>query len=106
MSDRLEKLMDFHRKDPEDTFVRYGIALEYRSLGKMSEALQWLDGLRRDFPGYVATYYQLALTLNDLGKRREALEAITQGIRAAKNEGDGHTVSELHALRGEFEDDD
>ncbi len=103
MSDRLGKLLEFYNQDKNDTFVRYGIALEYKATGDLDEAVKWLEGLRQNFTAYLPTYYQLGETYSNMGQYSKAQTVLEEGIRLARHDNDGHTLSELQALLDEVE---
>ncbi len=102
---RLEKLLALYNDDPNDTFVRYGIALEYSALKENAVALEWFEGLRHDAPDYVPTYYMLAGVYRALDKPEEARTVYQEGLRVARAVGDTHTFSELSAALEELDDE-
>ncbi len=105
MSVRLGKLLEFYEQDKNDTFVRYGIALEYRALKDYDEALKWLQKLRRDFTDYLPTYYQLGELYQLLGDLDNARSTFEEGVRIARTARDLHTASELQAALDEVENE-
>lgn len=106
MSSRLQQLLDFHRKDPSDTFIRYGIALEYTSQQQYEEALSWFEALRTSFPDYLPTYYMLGDLYRRLNRLSEARTVYTEGVAVARQAKDMHTLSEINAALDELEDDE
>lgn len=99
MSSRLDKLLEFHENDTNDEFVRYGIALEYKSMQKFEEAVRWLEGLRQEVPHYLPTYFMLGETYLKLKKKEEAKQVLKDGITLAKQLHEMHTLGELrHVL--------
>lgn len=105
MTSRLEKLQAFLAQDPNDSFTRYAIGLEYASQKDYSKAIETLEALRQHDPNYVATYYQLASFYREQGESAKALEVTSVGIKAARAVSDLHAASELQALQGEIEDE-
>ena len=102
---RLEKLQQFLELDPNDSFTKYAIALEYASMKDYPKAIESFESLRTEDPTYVATYYMLADTYRAAGKPDEAIDVYRSGIAAAKAAKDLHTVSELQAAWDELEDE-
>ena len=51
---RLEKLKEMLEQDPADTFVRYGLAMEYRGEELYEEATRLFDGLIADTPPHLS----------------------------------------------------
>jgi tetratricopeptide (TPR) repeat protein len=100
---RLDQMLAFLEQDPNDSFSRYAVALEYASARELGKAIEQLEELRRRDADYVALYYQLG----ELRSKREewdlAEEAYTQGISVARRLGDTHTLSELQAALDELE---
>lgn len=105
MSLRLQQLLDFHRKDPSDAFVRYGIALEYTSQQQYDNALTWFEGLRIEAPDYLPTYYMLGDLYRRLDRPSEARSVYEEGVLVAQRARDMHTLSELRAALDELDDE-
>lgn len=102
---RLEKLIELLKTDPTDSFTRYAIGLEYRSIKDYASATTALDALRTDDPTYLATYYQLAECFHLAGNDLQAIECFKQGITVARSAGDTHTASELQMALDELQDE-
>lgn len=100
---RLETMLGFLEQDPDDSFTRYAVALEYVSAKDYDQALAYFTELRRRDPEYVATYYQLGQTYVTLERWDEAEEAFRSGVAAGRRAGDLHAVSELAAALDELE---
>jgi len=94
---RLEALEEAVKSLPDDPFPRYGLALEYRSLGRREEAAEAFRGLLGAHPGYVPAYLQAGMLLIDLGRADEAREVLSRGIEVATRAGDTHARNELQA---------
>jgi tetratricopeptide (TPR) repeat protein len=94
----LEKMTAAGSTDP---FAWYGLALEYKGLGRHEDAVATFTKLRAIDAGYVPQYLMCGALLLELGRAAEAREWLTLGIAAARAKGDGHAVSELEtALAG------
>ena len=94
---RIEVLRGFLNDNPNDSFSRYALALEYIKLGQNDEALREFESVVKNDPGYVATYYQLGQLYQKLGQKHEAEKTLRTGITVAAKAGDEHTRSELEA---------
>lgn len=92
---RIDALLGFLNEDPEDSFSRYALAMEYAKLERHDEAIAEYQKLVSGDPDYVATYYQLGKALERLGRAGEARETYRAGIAAAGRKGDAHTRDEL-----------
>ncbi len=103
MKNRLEVLQQFLEKNPADAFSRYGLAMEYLSLGRTDEALSHFRQLIDTNPGYSPGYYQWANLLIRLGRKDEAKKVIQAGLDVTRRSGESHTFSELQALLADAE---
>ncbi|KAB2878989.1 tetratricopeptide repeat protein [bacterium] len=102
MSTRLEALLHLVQKDENDSFSRYGLAMEYASTGDHAKAVETFNELIRRDPLYHAAYYHLAKTYEALGKVREAFAAYETGILIARKLNNQHAVNELIDARDEL----
>lgn len=99
-SKRLEFLSKMAASGAEDPFVWYGLAMEYRSLGRHDEALATFSALRARAPEYVPMYLMCGQMLESMGRGEDARAWLTSGIDAARAKGDGHALSELEGALG------
>ena len=88
----LEKITGAGSKDP---FAWYGLALEYKSLGRSDDAVATFAKLHAIDPGYVAQYLMCGTLLLELGRHEEARAELTLGAAAARAKGDSHALSEI-----------
>jgi predicted Zn-dependent protease len=106
---RREKIEAMLQDDPTDTFLRYGLAMEYRSEGNHDASLAKLSELTKDETPYVPAYFMAAQQLADLGRIDEARSFLRDGIDEARRQGDGHAAAEMSELLsslGELGEDD
>ena len=99
---RLETLLEFHREDPDDAFVRFAVASEYLKEANPGEALAWFERLVADQPDYVGTYYHLGLLYGRLGRTDAAVRTLDAGIGEAARQGDHHARGELERARADL----
>ena len=92
---RIEILKGFLAQEPNDSFSRYALALEYSKGGQLSDARREFEIVREKDPGYVATYFQLGQLYRNMGLTHEAEKTFRTGITVAAKAGDAHTQSEL-----------
>jgi len=102
---RLEKLHEFLKADPNDSFTRYAIGLEYRAINDIPKAIETLESLVISDPGYVATYYQLADCYRRLKEKEKAKTIYQKGIIQARAANDLHSAGELEMAMDELEDE-
>lgn len=94
-SDRIAQLKDFLENDPNDSFTRYALALEYAGKGEIQIALSLLlEVLERD-PAYVPAYQQLGYQYLKLGRLSEAEQVLRRGIEVAREQNDPHAQREM-----------
>jgi tetratricopeptide (TPR) repeat protein len=84
-------------QDPDNTFIRYGLAMEFARLDRTEEALQSFRLLIQKNPLYVAAYYQMGALLVRRGEIEQARHTYFEGIKAAVQKADWHAKSELEA---------
>jgi Tfp pilus assembly protein PilF len=94
---RIEILKGFLKDNPNDSFSRYALALEYVKLSQNDDALREFETVKQNDPGYVATYFQLGQLYQKVGRTHDAEKTLRTGITAAAKAGDEHTKSELEA---------
>ncbi len=97
---RLETLQEFLAANPDDAFVRYGLAQEYLRGNEAEKSLEQFRELLRLTPNYVPAYYHTGQTLEKLGRREEAREIYRQGIEVSGRAANLHAKSELEAALG------
>jgi tetratricopeptide (TPR) repeat protein len=96
-TERLEKLQKMLERDPADTFLLYGIALEHKKLGDGRQAIEYLDRVIAADAGYCYAYHQKGLVYESSGDVEAAKSAYRAGIDAAMKKGDEHARSEIQA---------
>jgi predicted Zn-dependent protease len=96
-SKRLEFLSKMTSSGNEDPFVWYGLAMEFRSLGRLDEALATFEALRARTPDYVPMYLMCGQMLESMGRVEDARTWLTSGVDAAQKKGDSHAASELQS---------
>ncbi len=97
MTNRLEVLKGMVAQNPNDSFSRYGLAMEYAKSGDLEQAIQEYRALLAANPNYSAAYYHGGQALEKLGRLEDARQFYRQGIEAATRTGDSHTRSEIQA---------
>ena len=94
---RMEQIEALLADDPDDAFLRYGLAMEHAGQGDDSAAVAVLRDLieRSAASPYVPAYLQAGQALIRLGREAEAAALLREGIDAARRVG---TPEALHAL--------
>jgi tetratricopeptide (TPR) repeat protein len=96
-SKRLEFLLKVTSSDKADSFTWYALALEYKGLGRIDDALTTFAELRRRDPDYVPMYLMCGTMLAEGGRREEAKDWLSTGLVTAKRKGDTHAAGEIEA---------
>jgi Tfp pilus assembly protein PilF len=93
--ERIEKLKEFLRGNPSDSFLQHALALEYIKAGDDGSArLLFEEILNRDH-NYIGSYYHLAKLLERTGEQELAVLWYEKGMTAARAAGDNHAYNEL-----------
>jgi len=96
-SNRLEVLKTMVSANPEDSFARYGLAMEYVRRGQLQLAAAEFHTLLERDDRYAAGYYHGGQTMEKLGRLEDARRMYEKGIEVTGRTGDAHTRSELQA---------
>ncbi len=97
MSNRLDVLKNMVAQNPNDSFARYGLAMEYGNAGQLEQAAGEYRALLAVNPNYSAAYYHGGQALAKLGRTEEARALYQEGIEATTRTGDLHARSEIQA---------
>ena len=95
MSTRREKIEQMLADEPQDTFLRYSLAMELDKEGRHSESLQIFQQLRDDVPPYVPAFFMAGQQLARLGRVEEARDVLSRGIAEAQQQQDLHAAGEM-----------
>ncbi|HVW13145.1 MAG TPA: tetratricopeptide repeat protein [Mucilaginibacter sp.] len=106
---RLEKLQEFLKNEPNDPFLKYALATEYLRLNDSAKALEYYEDLLNHHPDYVGTYYHLGKLYEALNRKPDAITTYEKGMAAAQKQRDNHAFAELQVVYREaagLDDDD
>lgn len=95
MSKRLSKLEALVAGGSDDPFVHYGLAMEYRSLERVGDALATFERLRATHPEYLPMYLLCGQMLAGEGNTDAARDWLSAGLELATQKGDGKAKGEL-----------
>jgi tetratricopeptide (TPR) repeat protein len=93
----MQQLQQMLQKEPNDTFLLYGLALEFKKANDFQHALEYLDRVIGLDGGYCYAYHQKGMIHESAGNVDAAKIAYKQGIAAAAKKGDQHARQELEA---------
>jgi len=100
--DRISALNDILTQNPNDTFARYGLAMEYAKQGDLDRSLAEFSILLKSNPDYTPGYFMAAQTLARAERVAEAKAMLTDGIASARRTGNLHAQSEMEAMLTEL----
>jgi predicted Zn-dependent protease len=100
--ERLAAFQRFAAARPDDPFTRYALAMQYRAMGRLEEAVQEFQALAHRAPDYVPTWLMLGQSLETLGRGADAAQAYQDGIAAATRQSNQHARSELEDALGQL----
>jgi Flp pilus assembly protein TadD len=95
---RKQQIEEMLAEDPNDPFLRYGLAMEHISAGDDVTAVHCLQDLIAMAPDYVPAYQQLGQSLVRQGRTDEARQAWRQGVGAAQKAGNFHARDEMQGF--------
>ena len=95
MSSRKEKILDMLKDEPNDSFLRYSLAMELEKEGNNEESLKVFGELMESDPPHVASFFMAAQQLNKLDRAEEAKPILQRGIAEASKQGDQHAAMEM-----------
>ncbi|MBV9122177.1 MAG: hypothetical protein JO112_02295 [Planctomycetes bacterium] len=95
---RKQQIEEMLTEDPNDPFLRYGLAMEYVGEGDDEGAVRCFQELLKVAPDYVPAYQQMGQAFLRLQRRGEARQALEQGAAAARQGGDQHAWEEMQGL--------
>ncbi len=96
-NNRIDILRGMVASNPNDSFARYGLAMEYIKAGTLQAAVDEFASLIQVNPSYPAAYFHGGQTLEKLGKIDDAKALYRKGIEVTTTIGDDHARSELQA---------
>jgi thioredoxin-like negative regulator of GroEL len=98
-SSRRLKLEQSLAENPDDAFLRYGLAMQCLREGDIEEGRRGLRSLIEDDPDrQVAAYQQLGQSYVDTGEFGAAATILRTGLTKALAAGDRHAAAEMEQL--------
>ena len=95
MSPRLKQLEELLRNEPNDPFLRYGVAMEHKKAGRLELALEWFAKTLEADATYCYAWYQQGQIRELLGEPDAARQVYERGIAAARQCNDQHAAGEM-----------
>lgn len=92
---RREKIEAMLVEDPQDTFLRYSLAMELDKEGEHDASFVLFNELASESPPYVPAFFMAGQQFARLDRLVEAREVLRSGIEAARAQGDAHAAAEM-----------
>lgn len=103
--DRIERLKEFLKANPTDSFVQHALALEYIKIGDDDTARQLFDSILQRDENYVGSYYHLGKLLERTGDSQGALAVYEKGMAKAGEAGERQAYNELQGAYKDLVDE-
>jgi Flp pilus assembly protein TadD len=97
-SGRLAALERMLEKRPDDTRLRFGVALEYLKAGRAEDGVRELRRYLDEADDEGNGWGRLGAVLDELGRHEEATEAFRRGVEAAQRHGHPTMVEEFREV--------
>ncbi len=101
---RIKQLKAFLLEDPDDTFTRFALALEYLKLEQYDAAENIFTDIVEKHPDYSGVYYHLGKLYETTGRPEQALSTYTEGIDVCRKKREIHAQKELQEAINELAD--
>ena len=98
MDKRLAMLEGLITSGKADSFTWYALALEYKSKGRIDDALDTFSTLRKNDPSYIPMYLMAGAMLTRAGRNEDARDWLKEGIEKANAAGNTHARDEMKKL--------
>ena len=102
-AERIDSLKTILQSEPQNTFARYALGMEYSSAGETDAAVAQFQTLLETDAKYANAYFMAAQALDHAGRTEEAAEWLRKGIQCAHEVGNRHAESEMQAMLDEIE---
>lgn len=99
---RLQTLLEWLEKSPDDVFLHFGVAMEYLSVNNSVEAIRKMEYILNHFPDYLPNYYQLGKQYELQNNNERAIEIFELGISLATQQKETKTAGELRSALEEL----
>lgn len=98
---RIDQLMKFLQLSPNDSFIKYALALEYIKEGDDEKGKLYFEEILKNDPDYIGTYYHLGKLYERLREKFLAENTYQEGLRRSVGI-DAKTYQELQEALNEL----
>lgn len=82
-------------EEPDDTFLRYSLAMELQKEGAHEQSLARFGELMAGAPPHIPSFFMAGKLLVQLERVEEARSVLREGIDQAREQGDTHAAGEM-----------
>ena len=100
---RKEQIQSLLANDPQDQFLRYGLAMELQKEEAYAESEKIFRELMSDATPYVPAFFMLAQQLVRDDRGDDAKPVLEQGIRQAEQQSNQHAAAEMTGFLASLE---
>jgi len=100
---RREQLEAMLADTPDDTFLRYALAMELENEDENERSLELHRGLMEDDPPYVPSFFMSGQQLSNLDRIDEAKQMLEKGIEQANLQNNLHAAGEMRQFLDSLE---
>ena len=93
---RIEHIQEMLKDDPNDSFLNYGLALEYAKINDVNKAIELIIKLLEQDGNYLGAYYRLGKFYEQTEQKNAAVEIYKSGIVIAQLQNNMKTFRELN----------
>jgi tetratricopeptide (TPR) repeat protein len=98
MASRRERIEAMLVDDPNDSFLLYSLAMDYRGGGEIESSLRVFDQLIHRETPHVPAFFMSAQMLVEADRIDEARSRLRDGIEQARMQNDSHAAAEMSEL--------
>ncbi len=91
----IKQLAGYLKKNPNDSFTKFALALELLKLGDVSKARVLFESVLKQDPDYLGVYFHLGKLYENNGRLIDAADLYEKGIELAKKQKNERTRQEL-----------
>ena len=91
----IKQLAGYLKKNPNDSFSKFALALELLKLDEVSKARVLFESVLKQDPEYLGVYYHLGKLYENSGRTDDAQKMYTRGIELANKQNNERTLLEL-----------
>lgn len=101
-NNRLLKLQEMLSEKPDDIFLNYALAMEYKGQNQVLQTIQQLEKVLLLDENHVASLYQMGVLMSENNENEKAVLFLEKGLTLARQNKDLKTANEFKALLDEI----